>query len=102
MLPEAAHHHPAGLAHQFDNLEQQKEAATLGMWAFLTTEILFFGGLFMVYTVYRSSYPDAFAAASHELVVWAGTVNPAVLITCSSRRALPLAAAELGPRRLAL
>ena len=100
MLPEAAHHHPAGLAHQFDNLEQQKEAATLGMWAFLTTEILFFGGLFMVYTVYRSSYPDAFAAASHELVVWAGTANTAVLITSSLTMALAVHAAQLGQRRL--
>jgi cytochrome c oxidase subunit 3 len=104
MLPEAAHHHPAHhhpahLAHQFDNLEQQKEAATLGMWAFLITEILFFGGLFMVYTVYRSTYPDAFAAASHELVVWAGTVNTAVLITSSLTMALAVHAAQLGQRR---
>src|SRR2546425_1774589 len=99
MLPEAAHHHPARLAHQFDSLEQQKEAATLGMWAFLTTEILFFGGLFMVYTVYRSSYPDAFAAASHELVVWAGTVNTAVLITSSLTMALAVHAAQTGERR---
>jgi cytochrome c oxidase subunit 3 len=100
MLPEAVHHHPAGLAHQFDSLEQQKEAATLGMWAFLITEILFFGGLFMVYTVYRSSYPDAFAAASHELVLWAGTVNTAVLITSSLTMALAVHAAQLGQRRL--
>jgi cytochrome c oxidase subunit 3 len=100
MLPEAAHQHPARLAHQFDSLEQQKEAATLGMWAFLITEILFFGGLFMVYTVYRSQYPDAFAAASHELVVWAGTVNTAVLITSSLTMALAVHAAQLGQRRL--
>jgi cytochrome c oxidase subunit 3 len=100
MLPEAAHHHPAALAHQFDSLEQQKEAATLGMWAFLITEILFFGGLFMVYTVYRSTYPDAFAAASHELVVWAGAVNTAVLITSSLTMALAVHAAQLGQRRL--
>ena len=100
MLPEAAEHHPAGLAHQFDNLEQQKEAATLGMWAFLTTEILFFGGLFMVYTVYRSQYADAFAAASHELIIWAGTLNTAVLITSSLTMALAVHAAQLGQRRL--
>ena len=50
-------HHSAALAHQFDNLEQQKEASTLGMWVFLVTEVLFFGGLFTVYTVYRSLYP---------------------------------------------
>ena len=66
MLPDA-HRGAAvpGLAHHFDNLEQQAEATTLGMWVFLVTEVLFFGGLFLVYTVYRSWYPDAFAAASH-------------------------------------
>ena len=65
-MPEAAHHHPA-LAHHFDDLEQQKEASTLGMWVFLVTEVLFFGGLFATYCVYRSWYPGAFAAGSHEL-----------------------------------
>ena len=54
MLPETAHHHPAALAHHFDDLGQQHEAATLGMWVFLATEVLFFGGLFLVYTIYRS------------------------------------------------
>ena len=59
-----AAHHPA-LAHHFDNLDQQQEAASLGMWVFLLTEILFFGGLFIVYTIYRVWYPEAFTAASH-------------------------------------
>ena len=70
-----ATHHPA-LAHHFDSLEQQSEATTLGMWVFLVTEILFFGGLFA--GLHRSIarwYPEAFAAASHELIVWAGTLN---------------------------
>ncbi len=58
------HHGP--LAHQFDDLGQQKEAATLGMWVFLVTEVLFFGGLFLVYLVYRNWYPLAFAAGSRE------------------------------------
>src|SRR5436190_14077251 len=98
-LPEAAHHHPA-LAHHFDNLEQQKEASTLGMWVFLVTEVLFFGGLFVTYCVYRSWYPDAFAAASHELDVTLGTVNTAVLITSSLTMALGVRAAQLGQRRL--
>jgi cytochrome c oxidase subunit 3 len=61
-------HHPA-LAHHFDNLEQQAEAASLGMWVFLLTEILFFGGVFLVYTVYRHMYHDAFVVASHSLDV---------------------------------
>ena len=71
-LPDAAHHTlsqptqaEVALAHQFDSLEQQRDATTLGMWVFLVTEVLFFGGLFTVYSVYRSSYPEAFAAASH-------------------------------------
>ena len=99
MLPEVAAHHPS-LAHQFDDLEQQREAATLGMWVFLVTEVLFFGGLFAAYSVYRSWYPDAFAAASHELVVWAGTTNTAVLITSSLTMALAVHAAQTGERRL--
>jgi cytochrome c oxidase subunit III len=98
MLPDVATHHPA-LAHQFDDLEQQKEAATLGMWVFLVTEVLFFGGLFATYSVYRSLYPSAFAAASHELVVWAGTTNTVVLITSSLTMALAVHAAQTGRRQ---
>ena len=70
-MPEVAANtggHSPALAHHFDNLEQQKEAATLGMWVFLCTEVLFFGGVFATYSVYRSWYPDAFAAASRSLV----------------------------------
>ena len=88
-------HHPA-LAHHFDNLEQQSEAATLGMWVFLVTEVLFFGGLFLAYTIYRSWYPEAFAAASHELDVTLGTINTVVLITSSLTMALAVHAAQLG------
>ena len=91
-------HHPA-LAHQFDDLGQQKEAATLGMWVFLVTEVLFFGGLFAVYAIYRSWYPAAFAAASHELDVLLGTVNTVVLITSSLTMALAVHAAQTGDRR---
>jgi len=101
-LPEthgtAATGHPA-FAHQFDSIEQQGDVATLGMWVFLVTEILFFGGLFTTYLVYRSLYPDAFAAASHEMVVWAGTLNTAVLITSSLTMALAVRAAQIGDRR---
>jgi cytochrome c oxidase subunit 3 len=97
-LAAAAVDHPA-FAHQFASVEQQGEAATLGMWVFLVTEILFFGGLFLVYLVYRSLYPAAFAAASHELVVWAGTINTGVLITSSLTMALAVRAAQLGDRK---
>jgi len=98
-LPELAHHNPA-LAHQFENLAQQKEASALGMWVFLVTEVLFFGGLFLTYCVYRNLYPAAFTEASHELIVWAGTINTAVLITSSLTMALAVRAAQTGARRL--
>jgi cytochrome c oxidase subunit 3 len=103
MLPEAVHHHhPAALAHQFDDLAQQREAATLGMWVFLVTEVLFFGGLFLVYSVYRTLYPAAFTAASHELDVMLGSINTVVLITSSLTMALGVRAAQTGQRRLLL
>jgi cytochrome c oxidase subunit 3 len=96
MLREA--HHPA-LAHHFDDLEQQQEAATLGMWVFLATEVVFFGGLFLAYIVYRTWYPEAFSAASHHLDVPLGAVNTAVLITSSLTMALAVHAAQIGHRR---
>jgi cytochrome c oxidase subunit 3 len=97
----AAHHH-ASLAHHFDSLDDQREAATLGMWFFLVTEVLFFGGLFLTYTLYRSWYPGAFAAASHEMLIWAGTINTVVLITSSLTMALAVHAAQTGNRRALL
>jgi cytochrome c oxidase subunit 3 len=101
-LPDVVHaHHPA-LAHHFDSLEQQNEAATLGMWVFLATEVLFFGGLFVTYLVYRNWYPEAFAAASHELDVTLGTINTVVLITSSLTMALAVHAAQYGQRKLVL
>jgi cytochrome c oxidase subunit 3 len=90
--------HPA-LAHHFDNLAQQQEAATLGMWVFLLTEILFFGGLFLVYTIYRTWYPDAFTAASHHLDIPLGTINTAVLIGSSLTMALAVRSAQIDSRR---
>ena len=100
-MPDAAQHqHVPGLAHHFDTLDQQTEATTLGMWVFLVTEVLFFGGLFMVYTVYRNWYPEAFAAGSHSLDITLGAVNTAVLITSSLTMALAVHAAQLGQRKL--
>src|ERR1700680_3556453 len=99
MSPEAVPQHPATLAHQFDDLEQQQEVAMLGMWVFLATEILFFGGLFATYLVYRHWYPDAFTAGSRGLLVGAGTKNTAVLITSSRTMALAVQAAQTGQRR---
>ncbi len=90
------------LAHQFDDLEQQREASTLGMWAFLVTEIMFFGGLFLGYSVYRFNYPEAFAEGSHHLDVTLGSINTAVLIGSSLTMALAVRGAQLGRRNTAV
>src|SRR5437016_1551212 len=84
----------AALAEQFDDMPQQKEASMLGMWTFLATEILFFGGLFMSYIIYRHAYPAAFAAASHHTILLYGTINTAVLLTSSLTMALAVHAAQ--------
>jgi len=89
--------HPR-LQHHFDNLDQQFEASALGMWLFLVTEILFFGGLFLAYLVYRIAYPEAFAEASHELDVVLGGINTAVLIASSLTMAMAVWSAQLGKR----
>jgi cytochrome c oxidase subunit III len=85
-------------AHHFDSAEQQKDAATLGMWVFLVTEILFFGGLFLAYVVYRTSYPAAWTEASRELDVLLGGINTAVLICSSLTMAFAVQSAQLGRR----
>src|SRR5688572_4682907 len=78
----------------------QKEATSLGMWLFIAQEIMFFGGLFLAYTVYRNLYPAAFAEASHHLDWKLGGVNTAVLIFSSLTMALAVRAAALGQRRM--
>jgi cytochrome c oxidase subunit 3 len=85
--------------HQFETMEQQQETSTLGMWAFLVTEVMFFGGLFGAYTVYRYLYPHAFSEASHHLNYVIGAINTAVLICSSMTMALAVRAAQLGQRR---
>lgn len=71
------------LQDHFADLDQQRESSTLGMWVFLITEVMFFGGMFTIYLVHRIAYEQAFAHASEYMTFWAGTVNTAVLI-CSS------------------
>jgi len=83
-------------AHQFDDSFQQRDAATFGFWIFLTTEIMFFGGLFAAYVVYRNLYTDAFAEASRHLDIFWGTVNTAVLLFSSFTMALAVQSAQLG------
>jgi cytochrome c oxidase subunit 3 len=86
--------HTDALAHQFNNLTQQEEADTLGMWLFLCTEILLFGGLFLGYAVYRSLYPEAWAAGSHHNDLVLGSINTGVLLVSSLTMALAVHAAE--------
>ena len=91
-------HHPA-LQHHFDTMAQQKEAAVIGMWVFLLTEILFFGGLFVAYMIYRIWYFDAFAEASRSLDLFWGGLNTAVLIGSSLTMALAVRAAQTNKRQ---
>lgn len=90
------------LAHHFDDLEQQRRAGELGMWIFLATEIMFFGGLFLGYTVYRASYAAIFLDASRRLDLVLGSVNTVVLISSSFTMALAVHAARTGRRGLLL
>ena len=90
----------AGLAHHFDDIEQQREAGTLGMWAFLVTEVMFFGGLFLAYILYRAKYPVEFAVASNSLNVTMGFINTLVLICSSLTMALAVYFSQIGNRRL--
>lgn len=92
--------HSSALAHQFDDSEQQFEAASLGMWVFLLTEVMFFGGLFAGYIVYRTAYPGAWAEGSNTLDVLLGGANTAVLICSSLTMALAVHAAQTGNRKL--
>jgi len=92
------HHHPA-LQHHFENMEQQREAGTIGMWVFLVTEIMFFGGMFLAYTLYRSFYPAAFSSGSNHLDITLGTVNTAVLIFSSFTMAMAVYFTQVGKQR---
>jgi cytochrome c oxidase subunit 3 len=92
-------HDPRALLHHFDSEEQQKDASTLGMWLFLVTEIMFFGGMFTAYVVYRTAHPGAFVAASHELNITMGGINTAVLICSSLTMVLAVSAAQMGHKK---
>jgi cytochrome c oxidase subunit 3 len=88
-----------GLAHHFVDAGQQREAGTLGMWVFLVTEIMFFGGIFAGYTIYRSLYLPAFEFGSRLLDIRLGATNTAVLIASSLTMALAVHAAQTGKRK---
>jgi cytochrome c oxidase subunit 3 len=86
--------------HHFETQEQQREAGTFGMWLFLLTEIMFFGGLFFSYLLYRNWYYDAFVVASNQLSVPLGGANTAILITSGFCMALGVWAAEVRKKGL--
>lgn len=94
----ASTHSPV-LKHHFDNLEQQHASERLGIWMFLATEVLFFGGLFGAYTVYRFYYPTEFEFASSKLNRTIATINTVLLITSSLTITLGIRAAKLGERK---
>lgn len=90
--------HSGALKEHFDDLEQQHEASNLGMWVFLATELMFFGGLFTGYTIFRVLHYAGFVAGSHLLEVKFGATNTAVLICSSLTMALAVHAAQTGKR----
>lgn len=90
---------PYHVAHQFDDIKQQNEAYNVGMWTFLVTEIMFFGGLFGAYVIYRMKYQDAFFAAHHELDWKLGGLNTFILLTSSLSMALGVHFCQLRKRK---
>ncbi len=94
-----AHEHPPYLVHHFATMGQQVETASFGMWLFLLTEIMFFGGMFMAYLLYRNWYYDAFVAGSNLLSIQLGTTMTAVLILSSFTVAMGVYSAEMRNRK---
>jgi cytochrome c oxidase subunit 3 len=91
--------HGPELLHHFADAEQQRNASSLGMWLFLGTEIMFFGGMFLAYLVYRLNYFNEFAAASRSINLKMGTINTLVLICSSLTVVLAVRAAQAGKRK---
>ena len=96
----AEHTHGPELLHHFDTANQQREAASFGMWLFLVTEVMFFGGLFAAYLLYRNWYYEAFAAASNTGSILLGTVNTVVLICSSLTMAMAVWASQKKYRQM--
>jgi len=99
---EIVHEHSPHLEHHFATESQQREASNFGMWLFLLTEIMFFGGMFTAYLIYRIWYYPAFVAGSHWMIIWAGTLNTVVLICSSFTMAMGVHSAEIRNRKLLL
>ena len=98
-LPTATAKRTPVVAHHFDDWEQQYDACVLGMWAFLVSEVMFFGGAIAVYMIYRWQTPMAFAYASQELSAPLGTFNTFILLTSSLTVALGVRYAHTGESR---
>jgi cytochrome c oxidase subunit 3 len=96
--PASADEEPI-LSHQFDDVEQQSEASMLGMWLFLATELMFFGGLITAFAVYRVTTPREIALASRHLNVLLGCINTVVLLGSSLSMALAVRSAQLREHR---
>jgi cytochrome c oxidase subunit 3 len=92
--------HSTELRHHFADMDQQRDAASLGMWLFLGTEVMFFGGMFCAYLIYRLWYYNEFAAGSRSISLLLGTINTVVLICSSLTVALGVRAAQMGKRKL--
>jgi cytochrome c oxidase subunit 3 len=90
----------SSLHEQYADHDQQRESAKLGMWVFLATEVMFFGGMITGYIVYRHAYPAAFRAGSLHMLFMAGTLNTALLISASLFVALAVHAAQVGERKM--
>ena len=93
-------HRTGELFGQFETMDQQRESASLGMWIFLSTEVLFFGGMFMTYTLNRSTYPEIFGEASRSINLGLGAFNTVVLIGSSLTMAMSVWAASVGKKQL--
>ncbi len=91
---------PHALKHHFADMGQQMETVTMGMWLFLTTEIMFFGGMFCAYLIYRLSYYNAWVAGSQQMEITLGAVNTAVLICSSLTMVLAVHSAKIGSRSM--
>jgi cytochrome c oxidase subunit 3 len=98
VVDEHAHENPA-LLHHFATESQQKNAASLGMWVFLAQEVMFFGGMFCAYLVYRYKYFGDFGSASQRLNIYYGAINTAVLLCSSLTVVLSVRAAQLNKRK---
>jgi cytochrome c oxidase subunit 3 len=97
-VPEVVTQH--SLRHHFATLEQQRQSSTLGMWIFLVTEIMFFGGLFTAYLIYRVDHPSIWLEGARHMEFGLGTLNTIILLTSSFTVALGVNFAQLGKTKI--